>query len=112
MEPRLDAYKRVPGALPAMRGLENLVRESGLEAPLLELVRIRVSQINGCAYCLDMHSRDARAAGEIEQRLHTLTAWRETPFFTDRERAPPEWAESVTDVAHSHVPDAIYERVR
>jgi AhpD family alkylhydroperoxidase len=82
MEPRLDAYKRVPGALPAMRGLENLVRESGLEAPLLELVRIRASQMNGCAYCLDMHSKDARAAGETEQRLDTLSAWRETAFFT------------------------------
>jgi len=112
MEPRLDAYKRVPGALPAMRGLENLVRESGLEAPLLELVRMRASQMNGCAYCLDMHSKDARAAGETEQRLHTLIAWRETAFFTDRERAALEWTESVTDVAHSHVPDAIYERVR
>ena len=93
MEPRLDAYKRVPGALPAMRGLENLVRESGLEAPLLELVRIRASQMNGCAYCLDMHSKDARAAGETEQRLDTLSAWRETAFFTDRERAALEWAE-------------------
>jgi len=69
MEPRLDAYKRVPGTLPAIRGLENLVRESGLEAPLLELVRIRASQMNGCAYCLDIHSKDARAAGETEQRL-------------------------------------------
>jgi len=112
MEPRLDAYKRVPGALPAMRGLENLVRESGLEAPLLELVRIRASQMNGCAYCLDMHSKDARAAGETEQRLDTLSAWRETAFFTDRERAALEWTESVTDVAHAHVPDATYERVR
>ena len=112
MEPRLDAYKRVPGALPAMRGLENLVRESDLEPPLLELVRIRASQMNGCAYCLDMHSKDARAAGETEQRLHTLTAWRETAFFTDREQAALEWTESVTDVAHSHVPDAVYELVR
>ena len=112
MEPRLDAYKRVPGALPAMRGLENLVRESGLEAPLLELVRIRGSQMNGCAYCLDMHSKDARAAGETEERLDTLSAWRETDFFTDRERAALEWTESVTDIAHAHVPDATYERVR
>ena len=112
MEPRLDAHKRVPGALPAMRGLENLVRESGLEAPLLELVRIRASQMNGCAYCLDMHSKDARAAGETDQRLDTLSAWRETAFFTDRERAALEWTESVTDVAHAHVPDATYERTR
>ena len=112
MEPRLDVHKYVPGARPAMHGLEKLVRESGLETPLLELVRMRTSQMNGCAYCLDMHSKDARAAGETEQRLHTLSAWRETAFFTDRERSALEWTESVTDVAHSHVPDAIYERVR
>ena len=87
MEPRLDAYKYAPGALPAMRGLEKLVRESDLEPSLLELVRMRASQMNSCAYCLDMHSKDARAAGETEQRLHTLSAWRETPFFTDRERS-------------------------
>lgn len=112
MEPRLDAYTHAPHALTAMRGLERVVRESGLETPLLELVRMRSSQMNGCAYCLDMHSKDARAAGETEQRLHTLSAWRETAFFTDRERSALEWTESVTDVAHSHVPDTIYERVR
>ena len=112
MEPRLDAYKHSPGARSAMWGLEKLVRESGLEAPLLELVRMRTSQMNGCAYCLDMHSKDARAAGETEQRLYTLSAWRETAFFTDRECAALEWTEAVTDVAHSHVPDDVYERVR
>jgi AhpD family alkylhydroperoxidase len=103
MKPRLDAYKHAPGARPAMSGLETLVRESGLETPLLELVRIRASQMNGCAYCLDMHSKDARAAGETEQRLDTLSAWRETAFFTDRERSALEWTESVTDAAHAHV---------
>lgn len=112
MELRLDPYKFVPGARQAMLGLEKLVRESGLETPLLELVRMRASQMNGCAYCLDMHSRDARAAGEAEQRLHTLIVWRETTFFTDRERAALEWTESVTDVAHSRVPDDVYERAR
>jgi AhpD family alkylhydroperoxidase len=95
-----------------MYGLERYVRESGLEPSLLELVKMRASQINGCAYCLDMHSKDARAAGETEQRLYTLSAWRETPFFTDRERAALEWTEAVTEVAHSHVPDEVYERVR
>ena len=95
-----------------MRGLERLVRESGLETSLLELVRMRASQMNNCAYCLDMHSKDARAAGETEQRPHTLSAWRETPFFTDRERSALEWTESVTEIAHSNVPDAIYERMR
>lgn len=112
MEARLDAYKHAPGARTAMWGLERLVRDSGLETPLLELVRMRASQINGCAYCLDMHSKDARAAGETEQRLYALNAWRETPFFTDRERAAIEWTEAVTEVADSHVPDDIYERAR
>ena len=88
------------------------VRKSGLEPSLLELVKMRASQINGCAYCLDMHSKDARAAGEKEQRLYTLNAWRETPFFTDRERAALEWTEAVTLVSEDHVPDAVYDEVR
>lgn len=112
MQPRFDAFKVAPGARHAMLGLEKYVKESGLEAPLLELVRMRASQINGCAYCLDMHSKDARAAGETEQRLYTLNAWRETPFFTDRERAALEWTEAVTAVADSHVPDDVYESAR
>jgi AhpD family alkylhydroperoxidase len=95
-----------------MLGLEKYVRESGLETSLLELVRMRASQINGCAYCLDMHSKDARAAGESEQRLYTLSAWRETPFFTDRERVALEWTEAVTELSHSRVPDEVYERTR
>jgi len=112
MQPRMDPYRQVPGMRPAMYGLERLVRESGLEASLLELVKMRASQINGCAFCLDMHSKDARAAGETEQRLYALNAWRETPFFTDRERAALEWTESVTEIAHTHAPDDLYERVR
>jgi AhpD family alkylhydroperoxidase len=96
-----------------MLALETFVKKSSkLEPPLLELVRMRASQINGCAFCLDMHSKDARAAGESEQRLYTLNAWRETPFFTDRERAALEWTEAVTLVAGEHVPDAVYEEVR
>jgi AhpD family alkylhydroperoxidase len=112
MEPRLEAQKASPAAYRAMFGLEKFVRESGLEPPLLELVKMRASQINGCAYCLDMHSKDARAAGETEQRLYALNAWRETPFYTDRERAALEWTEAVTLVAQGHVPDEIYQEVR
>jgi AhpD family alkylhydroperoxidase len=96
-----------------MLALEMFIRKSSkLEPSLLELVKMRASQINGCAYCLDMHSKDARAAGETEQRLYTLNAWRETPFFTDRERAALAWAEAVTLVADSHVPDAVFEEAR
>jgi AhpD family alkylhydroperoxidase len=84
---------------------------AGLERPLLELVKIRASQINGCAYCIDMHTQDARAAGETEQRIYALNAWRETPFFTDRERAALEWTEAVTRIADTHASDEIYERV-
>ena len=95
-----------------MLGLEQYARQSGLEPALLELVKIRVSQINGCAFCLDMHTKDARAAGETEQRLYALPAWRETPFFSDRERAALAWAEAVTSVSETHVSDEIYETVR
>ena len=95
MEPRLDARKAAPAAMHAMLALETHVSKSSrLEPALLELVRFRASQINGCAYCLDMHSKDARARGESEQRLYALSAWRETPFFTDRERAALEWTGS------------------
>ena len=87
-------------------------RASGLEPALLELVRMRASQINGCAFCLDMHSKDARANGETEQRLYALNAWRETPFYTDRERAALAWTEAVTLVSQEHVPDSVYEETR
>lgn len=97
----------------AMYGLEGYVRKSsGLEITLIELVKMRSSQINGCAYCIDMHSKDARAAGETEQRLYALNAWRETPFFSQRERAALEWAEAITLIAHGHAPDDVYARVR
>jgi AhpD family alkylhydroperoxidase len=112
MEPRLDYFKHAPGARAAMWALEKYARESGLEAPLLELVRLRASQINGCAYCIDMHTKDARAQGEAEQRLYALSVWREGPFFTSRERAALEWTEAVTEIATSHAPDAVYERAR
>ncbi len=113
MNPRMDAQKVAPGAYHAMLALEGYVRKtSRLEPSLLELVRMRASQMNGCAYCLDMHSKDARASGESEQRLYALDAWRETPFFTDRERAALTWTEAVTNVSQDHVPDSVYEEVR
>ena len=113
MQSRLDAQKASPAAYHAMLALEMSVRKSSkLEPSLIELVRMRASQINGCAYCLDMHSKDARAAGESEQRLYALNAWRETPFFNDRERAALAWTEAVTLVAEGHVPDAVFEEVR
>ena len=112
MEARLDYAKTAPDGLKAMFGLEQYARHSGLESALLELVKMRASQINGCAFCLDMHSKDARAAGETEQRLYALSAWRETPFFSERERAALAWTETVTRVSETHVPDEIYETVR
>ena len=108
MEPRIDPNIAAPGARAAMYGLEKYVRESGLEKALLELVRLRASQMNGCAYCIDMHSKDARAEGESEQRLYGLTAWRETPFYNDRERAALEWTEAVTAIGEAGVPDELY----
>ncbi len=95
-----------------MAGLESYVRNSGLERSLLELVKLRASQINGCAYCIDMHTKDARAAGESEQRLYALSAWRETPFYTDRERAALKWTETVTLISDGHAPDEVYEEAR
>jgi AhpD family alkylhydroperoxidase len=113
MQPRFNARAASEPAYQAMLGLEMFIRKSSkLEAPLLELVKMRASQINGCAFCLDMHSKDARAAGETEQRLYALNAWRETPFFSDRERAALAWTEAITLVAVDHVPDAVYEEAR
>src|SRR5277367_1081561 len=99
MEPRFDYQKASPGANRAMLTLAAFVQHCGLEHPLLELVKTRASQINGCAFCIDMHTKDARAAGETEQRLYALNAWRETDFYTDRERAALLWTESVTEIA-------------
>ena len=112
MEPRMNAQKASPGAYRAILALETFVRKSKLEPSLLELVKMRASQINGCAFCIDMHSKDARAEGESEQRLYALNAWRETPFFTDRERAALAWTEAVTLVAEGHVPDEVYDEAR
>jgi AhpD family alkylhydroperoxidase len=95
-----------------MLALQREVEGSGLEPSLLELVKIRASQINGCAYCIDMHTKDARARGETEQRIYALNAWREAPFFSDRERAALQWTEAVTRVADTHVPDDVYQHVR
>jgi AhpD family alkylhydroperoxidase len=113
MNPRIDILKPAHSkALQPMLALQSFVDSSGLEAKLLHLVKMRASQINGCAYCLDMHSKDARAGGETEQRLYTLDAWRETPFFTDRERAALEWTEALTRVAEGHVPDEVFSVAR
>jgi AhpD family alkylhydroperoxidase len=112
MEPRLDVSKIDPKAYHAMSALEAYVRNSGLEPALLELVKMRASQVNGCAYCIDMHSKDARARGESEQRLYALSAWHEAPFFTDRERAALAWTESVTLIGQDHAPDELFEEVR
>jgi AhpD family alkylhydroperoxidase len=112
MESRLNPFKAAPKGYQAISALQAYVDSCGLERPLLELVKMRASQINGCAYCLDMHSKDARALGETEQRLYALDAWRETPFYTERERAALEWTEAVTLIAESHVPEEIYERVQ
>ena len=112
MQPRMDFQKISPGALKAMRALDAYIQQSHLEPSLLELVRVRASQINGCAYCIDMHTKDARAAGETEQRLYALNSWEGAPFYTDRERAALSWTESVTLVSSSHVPDETYKQVR
>ena len=110
MEARLNAQQESPAAYAAMVGLETFVRKaSKLEPSLVELVKVRASQINGCAYCIDIHTKDARSEGETEQRLYALTSWRETPFFTARERAALAWTESLTLIAEGHVPDDIYE---
>jgi len=109
---RIDYAKAAPGALEAMYGLEKYVRQSGLEPALLELVKLRASQINGCAFCVDMHTKDARARGETEQRLYAVVVWRDTPFFTGRERAALAWTEAVTQVSWQHVPDDVYEWAR
>ena len=101
MEPRIDYRKVSPGAMNAMLGLEKYLHNCGLPQNLLHLIKFRVSQINGCAYCLDMHSKDLRAAGESEQRLYLLDAWRESPFYGERERAALAWAEAVTRVTSS-----------
>ena len=112
MAERLNYARAFPEGVNAVRGVEKAVRESGLEPSLLELVKTRASQMNGCAYCIDMHTKDARAVGETEQRLYALSAWRETPFFTPRERAALAWTEAITNIQQGHAPDEIYEEAR
>ncbi len=112
MRSRLEFGKIAPGVRDAMLALEQYVRGSGLEPALLELVRLRASQINGCAYCIDMHTKDARAGGETEQRLYAVAAWHEAPFFTERERAALAWTETVTRVGETRVPDEAYDGAR
>ncbi|PWT88665.1 MAG: carboxymuconolactone decarboxylase [Blastocatellia bacterium] len=111
MEPRIDYLKSARGAYHAMLGIEHYLQQCGLEESLQNLIKLRVSQINGCAYCIDMHWKDLRAAGESEQRLYGLDAWEESPYYTDRERAALAWAEAVTHIQDGHVPDEVFERV-
>ena len=112
MQARLNPYTAAPEAIQAMRALEDYVKDCGLETSLIELVKTRASQINGCAFCVHMHTRDARAAGESEERLYLLSAWRESPLYSARERAALAWTESLTLVAQTHAPDADYEAAR
>ena len=112
MKVRLNYGKVAAGVYEAMEALDEYLGACGLDSSLLHLVRLRASQVNGCAYCLDMHSKDARANGESEQRLYGLEAWRETPYYSARERAALEWTEALTLVSETHVPDEVYERVR
>ena len=112
MEPRIDYSKVAPGVYEAMFCLGNYVKKCGLDESLINLVLLRTSQINGCAYCIDMHWKDLRAAGEEEQRLYGLDAWEESPYYSERERAALAWTEAVTNIHEGHIPDTLYERVR
>ncbi len=104
--------KVAPEGYQAVSGLEKYVDNCGFEQSLLELVKLRASQINGCAFCLDMHTKDARSEGESEQRLYCLSTWREAPFYSERERAALAWTEAVTKISENHVPDDVYENAR
>lgn len=112
MKPRLNPYQAAPEAMKTVAALEIFIQKCGIEPGLIELIKTRASQINGCAYCLHMHTADARAKGESEERLYLLDAWRESPLYTDRERAALAWTEAVTLVADSRVPDEVYEEAR
>ncbi|WP_217604823.1 carboxymuconolactone decarboxylase family protein [Chitinophaga sp. GbtcB8] len=110
MEQRINAFAKGQAAMKSLYGIGIYLAKSSIEEPLRNLIYFRVSQVNGCAYCLDMHSKDLRAAGETEQRLYMLDAWRESPVYTQRERAALAWAESVTSLHEGHVPDEVYEQ--
>jgi AhpD family alkylhydroperoxidase len=112
MKARINVAAVSPGAYRAMLGLEKYLSECGLEEGLLHLIKLRASQLNGCAYCIDMHWKDARALGETEQRLYGLNAWEESPYYTARERAAFSWTESLTNLGEGHVPDSVYEAVK
>jgi AhpD family alkylhydroperoxidase len=112
MQPRLNPYKIAPDAVKPLFAMEESVQASGLERSLIELVKIRASQINGCAYCIHMHTADARAHGESEQRIYLLDAWRESPLYSERERAALAWTEAVTLVSQTHVPDDVYDLLK
>ena len=112
MQPRLDYLKLAPAAYKALGSLEVYLHKSGLDSRLLHMVKLRASQINGCAFCIDMHWKDAKAAGETEQRLYGLDAWEESPYYTDRERAALAWTDSLTLIREGHAPDEVYEKVR
>ena len=112
MKARINLMHVTPGVIQSMLGLERQVRQAGFDHGLLDLVRMRASQINGCAFCINMHTQDARKHGETEQRLYLLNAWRESPVYTDRERAALEWTEAVTLISETHAPDDVYEAVR
>jgi len=110
--PRVNYVRVAPEAFRAQRGMENYILQSGLEHSLLHLVKLRASYINGCAYCVDMHTKDARQAGETEQRLYAIPVWRETPFFTPRERAALAWTEAVTEIFKGGVSDELYAQAQ
>src|SRR6516225_1269273 len=112
MKPRMNYFQTAPETVNALLALEKQVTSSGLEQSLIELVKIRASQINGCAYCIHMHTQDARKHGETEQRLYLLNAWREAPVYTERERTALAWTEAVTLISQTHAPDDVYEQVR
>ena len=112
MQQRIDVTKASPAAYKAVAALQTYVDQSGLDAKLRELIKIRASQLNGCAYCLVMHTRDARKHGESDDRMHLLNAWHEAPVFTDKERAALAWTDALTLVSETHVPDAVYQEVK
>jgi AhpD family alkylhydroperoxidase len=112
MTPRLNAYKVAPDGISALVAVENYLKNSGLDHKLLTLVKVRVSQINGCAYCLHMHTEEARKLGESPTRLYLLNAWHESNLYSDRERAALAWAESLTNISTTHAPDEVYEQAR
>lgn len=112
MERRLDYSKAAPDGIEILRQMERYLKKTGLEPDLVELVKLRASQINGCAYCIDMHTKDARSHGESEQRLYGITAWRETFFYTERERAALAWTEAVTRISEDQVPKEIYQQAK